>query len=563
MFRPLIPAVAVLSGVADGADPPRIVGVPPADAGRGLIRVSDHEIRHYPGKGGTKYLRSLDNGETWSLADLPDTFPPATCLAKESPAIARNPITGEFIRVEPLYRGRDEREGLHLSKGGLDGEWQRVESADGKPVLPKGILRSPLWVNSGKRVIIPGHGGGCWTWYSDDQGHTWERSNKVNAPHHQAGGVHLGTRWNHGMVEATIVELEDKRLWMIARTAQDQHYESYSDDFGTTWREARPSRFWGTITMPTSHRLDDGRLLFLWSNTTPLPEVAREKERGGEDVFTNRDTIHAAISEDDGETWIGFREILLDEHRNNSDYAVTKGSNDRGKHQSEVIQLDADRVLLTCGQHPIHRKLVIMDLRWLYEKERRSDLARDGTRDWSTHQYINKIVGHCGYNRKPGAQVESGALRVLRVDDRSLTNQNQGATWNFPTGKSGTFETRIRLEKGSAGIQLALADRWFNPTDPTVAQFASFVLEVDGEGQTRTGNRLLTPGQTHTLSLAWSTTGDATITLDGRATGITIPRQHACPSGISYAHFYNPATETDPAGFSIFSARATVASDPK
>ena len=340
----------IIVGSLGAAEPPRIVGVPVADAGRGLVRVSAKKIRSYPGKGGREFVQSTDNGLTWRTFELPASYPDATCLAKESPSIERNPNTGEFLRIEPLYRQKDQ-EGIYRSNGGLDGKWQRVEDSAGKPILISGILRNPLWVNSGKRVVVPGHGGGCWTWFSDEQGQTWKRSNKVNAPAHQIGGVHRGTRWNHGMVEGTIAELKDGRLWMVARTAQDQHWETFSDDFGETWSAAEPSRFWGTITMPTFHRMEDGRLLFLWSNTTALPEVKRLKKRGGEDVFTNRDALHAAISEDDGKTWIGFREVVLDEHRNDPDYAVTAGSNDRGKHQSEVVQLDENRVLLSCGQH--------------------------------------------------------------------------------------------------------------------------------------------------------------------------------------------------------------------
>ncbi|MFT4549569.1 MAG: hypothetical protein ACI8XO_001841 [Verrucomicrobiales bacterium] len=71
---------------------------------------------------------------------------------------------------------------MHVSKGGLDGMWFRIEDAGGEPILLKGILRRPLWVNGGKRVIVPGHGGGGWTWYSDDQGATWQRSNNVQSP---------------------------------------------------------------------------------------------------------------------------------------------------------------------------------------------------------------------------------------------------------------------------------------------------------------------------------------------------------------------------------------------
>lgn len=553
----IIGILATISPATQAADPPRIVATPPADAGRGLIRISSKEIRHYPGKNGKQFLQSLDNGETWKLVNLPKSYPNATCLTKESPAIAQNPISKEFIRFEPLYRGKSTTDGIYTTTGGIDGKWNLVTDKDGNGVKIGGILRSPLWVNQNKRIVIPGHGGGCWTWYSDDQGQTWNRSNKVQSPPHKPGGVHKGTRWNHGMVEATITELKNKKLWLVARTAQDQHYESFSSDYGKTWSKAEPSRFWGTITMPTFHRMTDGRLLFLWSNTTALPEVETATGRG-EDVFTNRDTIHAAISEDDGKTWIGFRELVLDEHRNKQDYAVTNGSNDRGKHQSEIVQLDKNRLLYSCGQHPIHRRLMIMDVRWLYEKERSSDLAKDGTHDWSTHQYINKIVGHCGYNRKPGAQVNDGALQILKVDDKSLTNENQGAVWNFPTGQAGIVHTKIRLEKGAAGIQLCLTDRWFNPTDPTVDQFANYVLKIDSNGKCQ-GKQLLTPGKTQTVSLQWNISKkSATVLIGGKKTNISIPLKQPCPNGISYIHFYNPATETDLNGFSIFKTQAQV-----
>lgn len=546
---------------AAGVKAPYVVAVPPADAGRGLIRVSENEIRHYPGKGGKKMLQSLDNGESWKLVSLPKSYPGATCLGKESPAIAQNPLTKEYIRFEPLYRGKNNNDGVYITTGGIDGTWNLVRDDQGNSIRPGGILRSPLWVNNNKRIVIPGHGGGCWTWYSDDQGQSWSRSNKVQSPPHQPGGVHKGTRWNHGMVEATIIELKNKKLWMIARTAQDQHYESYSSDFGKTWSKAEPSRFWGTITMPTLHRLNDGRILFLWSNTTALPE--NEKATGrGEDAFTNRDTIHAAISSDEGENWTGFRELILDKHRNRSDYGTFKGKQDRGKHQAEVVLLDKHRVLYSCGQHAEHRRLMIMDLRWLYEKKRSSDLAKDGTKDWTTHQYIQKYVGHCAYNRTPGAQVKDGALRVLRVDDPSLDNQSQGATWNFPSGQTGLVTTKIRLERGNQnGIKIALTDRWFNAADPSVDQFANYVLMLDKNGKTPDGKQILTPGKTHEITIIWNDAdqkGTARLKLDGRLTTIKLPQLKPCQNGISYIHFYNPATTTDLKGFSIFKTQAQI-----
>lgn len=551
-------AVFTLLLSASAIEPPRVVGVPPADAGRGLVRVGPKEIRHYPGKGGTQMLVSTDNGETWALQDLPVSYPGATCMAKESPAIAQNPNTGEYITFEPLYR-KPETEGLNISKGGIDGEWSRVKDDDGKNVTIGGILRSPLWIDNNQRILVPSHSGGCWTWYSDDQGLTWEQSNKVQSPPHEAGGIHEGTRWNHGMVEATLVELKDGKIWMVARTAQDQHYESFSSNKGRTWKDAKPSRFYGTITMPTFSRMDDGRLLFLWSNTTPLPELESATGRW-EDVFTNRDALHAAISEDDGETWLGFRELVLDDHRGDDDYATAGGPEDRGKHQAEVVQLDDHRVLFSSGQHPRHRKLMIMDVRWLYETERKSELATDSA-NWSTQQYIDGIKGHCSYNRKPGAAVEGGALRVLRVDDDALVSPNQGAVWNFPAGHTGGLRTEIQLEKGGAGMQISLCDRWFNPTDHAVDQQAIYTLTIDGEGRLN-GRKVLVPGRKHLIQLTWKncdTGGSCTLMVDGKKVPVTLKLENKSRNGISYIHFYNPAEETDLNGFSIFSTHVKVA----
>lgn len=203
----LLALTAILSAKSHSA--PYKVGTPPADAGRGLVRVSDKEIRHYPGKGGTHYVVSYNNGETWSKKKLPSSYPAATLLTKEASAITPIPNSSEFFKIEPAYRGDGPAQGMFVSSGGLDGKWRKLKDSEGNAILPKGILRNPIMVNGGKRWLIPGHSGGCFTYYSDDQGASWERSNKVTAPAHKPSGVHLGSRWNHGMVGATLAELKD------------------------------------------------------------------------------------------------------------------------------------------------------------------------------------------------------------------------------------------------------------------------------------------------------------------------------------------------------------------
>lgn len=123
----------------------------------------------------------------------------------------------------------------------------------------------------------------------------------------------------------------------------------FSKDYGETWSKPEPSRFFGTLTMNTLGRLDDGTIVSLWTNTMALPENATAGNGTWEDVFTNRDSHHIAMSGDEGKTWYGFREIILDEHRNHPGYATLDGPEDRGKHQSEMVQLDKTASLFPWG----------------------------------------------------------------------------------------------------------------------------------------------------------------------------------------------------------------------
>ena len=299
---------------------------------------------------------------------------------------------------------------------------------------------------------------------------------------------------------------------MLMRTSQDYHYESFSRDGGETWEPARPSRFYATLTMPTVGRLKDGRILLLWNNTTALPEVARDEsdrfflssgvlDGSSEDVFTNRDVMHAAISSDEGRTWQGFRELYLNARRNDRDFAETCGV-DRSVHQSQFVDLDDGSVLVSLGQHWMHRALVVFHPDWLLAKTRSSNFE-NGLTDWSVHMFIAGIRGHCAFNRKVGAdliehpgQPARNVLRIRRPKDRSLVSENQGAVWNFPAGSAGTLTVKALFQKGGQGGRISLLDRWVNPTDPVVNSYAMFNFSVRGDG-TGNGDTKLTPGQWH------------------------------------------------------------------
>ena len=578
---PFIPQALLLFVMVQAADipGPRVVGTPPADGGRGLVRVSPTEIRHYDGdRKQPGYLVSRDNGETWSYQKAGKDYPPNFGgIAKEAPAFARNPRTGEFVRIQPI------KDHVFISKGGLDGqwlaatkegkltaEWQTPAQRQALFSLP-GIIRSPLFFDSGKRLLVPTHNAGSGTtmWLSDDGGLNWRKSKSViSAPPHQAGGIHRGIRWQNRGVEATVVELKDGTLWALLRTSQDFYYESFSRDKGENWTPGKPSRFVGTLTMPTLGRLADGRLLALWTNQTPLPEV-EGAEGKWEDAFTNRDTLHGAISNDEGKSWKGFREIGLDEHRGHSDYATWGGPQDRGNHQAEFVNLDAHRILVAYGQHAKHRRLAIVDTRWLLEKSRKTDFSQ-GASDWIHHTYIPQRKGHCSYDRKPAAQViahpsrpSTKVLDITFLDDAELVNSTNGAdyrsggaAWNFPAGTAGKLTLRFRLPAGSVGAHLSLMDRLHAACDRIAPQFAVHTTRL-APGVTL-GTAALKADTDHELQLEWSDSekGMCRLTLDGKPAG-TLPLRNPSVNGLSYVHIIADGNKPGPA-IQLISAAAEV-----
>ena len=351
---------------------------------------------------------------------------------------------------------------------------------------------------------------------------------------------------------------------MLMRTGRENHCESFSSDGGETWSQPQPSRFYATRTMPTMGRLKDGRLLLVWCNTTPLPMTAcgagphpPESAAPDRDCFTNRDAAHAAISEDEGETWRGFRELILDPRRNVGDYAET-GGHDRGVHQSQFVDVGDNKVLVALGQHHLHRSLLIFDLDWLYEKERTSDFS-NGLACWSVQTYIAGARGHHAFNRKQGAQLvdhpDSPAKKALRIacpSDPTLVSENQGAVWNFPAGAKGSLALRLMLPESGRGTRISLVDRWINPTDGTIERYAMFSVEATG--------KLLSPNAWHDVRFDWnglSRKDEDTCALfidDVPQAPLRLLR--ASVNGISYVHFISTAKAEDAGGLLLESAHA-------
>ena len=512
---------------------PKVVGIPPSDAYIGLSLLETGEIRHYnygeQAEAGTFYLSSDDKGLTWTKVNIPNNIPFAD---------TRSPLSGEFIR---LISSPGMGTYAIRTNGGLNGGRELIKVSDSMGIM----LKPPVFIKDAKRVVVPGHYGlqaglprACFTYFSDDDGRTWKRSSLVSTPDHQGGGFHDGIRWNHGAAEPTVVELKDGQLWMLIRTSQDHHYQSFSNDGGETWSEATPSPFYGTITMPTIGRLKDGRLLFLWSNTTPLPEV-NNTTGVWDDVFTNRNAIHAAISSDDGKSWQGFREIYLDPRRNAEDFGTTPGI-DKSVHQSQFIELDPGEILVSLGQHPLHRVMMRFNVDWLYENERYCNFS-DDLDQWSVFSYYKGIVGHCGYNRTPGCSLEDGKLLVKYIEDDTLLTSVRGAVWNFPAFHKGRLSFSIKYNDLNSEGELFLNDRWFNPTDTVAGYFAPFSLSLNPK------KLKIRDTEFHLIEIEWDLKKrkpTAVVYVDKKKR-MTLPLSNESQHGISYLHFLSDRVNGD------------------
>ena len=559
---------------------PVFVATPPENAFNGLVQLSNGELRHYGFKGPQAkptsyyYIFSKNNGLTWDENGIEVTGNAIT--NEDITPFVQSPYSGHYIRL------KSNREATYVlrSENGPDGEY------DEKKICEGGFseLRHPIFLQKRHRIIVATQqfweedewevGQSC-VLYSDDDGQNWKVARVPVGPRNVKIWPDVKFRWQNYAIEPTIIELKDGRLWMLMRTSTNNLYESFSEDAGTTWNELVPSRFYSTLTMPTLFRLKDDRMILFWCNTTPLPEVDRsndttlrpEKRNGlWEDVFTNRDALHAAISEDDGKTWIGFRELYLNPLRNEKDWATRGGTEvslDRSVHQAQAVELPHGKVLVALGQHPLVRAMIIFDPDWLYETKR-SDDFKTGLKNWSTFKYVEGIKGHCAYNRDSGTQLVDDPLKkgrkflcIRHPKNPNLVCDIDGAVWNFPAGRKGSFTTNIFLKRSGMGGRIYLMDRWFNPTDTMAYRYAAYNLSFSGKGMV--GNdALLQPGKWHELRFEWddSNSKACRLFIDGKLPSPSLQLNRPSENGICYVHFQSTADREDNNGFLIGSVAA-------
>lgn len=374
--------------------------------------------------------------------------------------------------------------------------------------------------------------------YSDDDGKTWNQSNaKLTSPTYENYNGN-----NYGAIEASIVELFKKgHLYSLFRTQTGFLYESYSNDNGNTWIQAKASRFHMFDGPALLKELPNNRIFMVWNNSDRSPN------HKGMGVYGGRDAIHAAISDDDGKTWRGFREIHRDPLRNET--PPKKG--DRGTSYANSAVVVDGKVMLITGMGVNRRHIVSVDPNWLTLKRHRSDFSH-GLEEWSVFKHIglasgwwrDRIVGPelVEHPSKKGVKV----LHIRRPDEKDA----DGAVWNFPNGRSGNLSLRIMLNKGFGGGSIALTDRFFNPSDNHGERLAMFNFSISNKGELGNGQSI-SIGQWHTLNFKWDIDNKScNVIINGKVI-FTIPQSNETLNGLSYLRLRSTSPIKDTAGYFI------------
>lgn len=545
----LLPLLTLQMAAAQVFIPPELM--PSAPLTR-PVQLPDGSLAAYSSRSGKLFSQSSTDGQTWSEPkkefDLPhenmggglsllDSDSEVHVILTHVRGEGNQPAISRFIDLWHCrtFDGRTRWSEPQRIWEGYCGAVMDIKQ------LSSGLLVVPFaaWKKPGESVA-PDTGSNYTTAVtSADGGQTWKlSSSKLTSPCDKGYNGN-----NYGAIEPTILELKDGRVWMLMRTQTGFLYESFSQD-GIHWEQARPSPFHSSTSPAALVRLPDERIVVIWNNCEQPPK----HDNAG--VYGGRDALHAAISDDDGKTWRGFREIYRDPHRNET----PPKSGDRGTAYPAATALKDGTLLVVSGQGG-RRTMLRLNPGWLQEQSQ-SENFESGLKRWHIWKPFGPARGYWRDRTTGPALIdhptEQGkkVLQVRKPDDKAP----DCAIWNFPAASSGKIRLKVRLPKETQGASLALNDRFFNPVDHRAEQEAAFVVRLE-LNRIQPEDVRLVPDRWHVLEIEWNLEKrEYILHVDGRESlrGEIDPDQLG---SLSYLRIRSLASETDPAGILLESIK--------
>ncbi len=399
-----------------------------------------------------------------------------------------------------------------------------IQMDNGTILLPFSFLTKRSWGSRVEGVAAFTYMGqyDCTVLYSSDGGATWQLGDRLMTPAPDIVSA-------YGGVEPVVVQLKDGRVWMLIRTQMGRFWESFSRD-GAHWSEARPTAILSSDSPAGLVRLSDGRIVLLWNNCLRFPYA-----------YGGRQILHAAISEDSGRTWRGYREVGRDPLRN--EHPSIEG--DYGTAYPFPALANHDKVIFTSGQGKGRSIRALLDPAWLYETSQTADFSVRAE-EWSF--FGTRGVEIVADQERPGAKL----LSIRKTEE----TWPAAAVWNFPAGAVGRLRLQIKLNPGFAGGLIGVTDHFSTPFDFEDRYNNLYDLWIGPGGRLAPGKRLET-GRWHEIELAWNADKQSCdVILDGRK-AITLPVIRASRNAC-YLRLSSTAERKDPAGFVIRSVTVDV-----
>ncbi len=404
-----------------------------------------------------------------------------------------------------------------------------IQLKSGRILVPFSLLTDRSWWNRDDGPFNFSFNGqyDCTLVYSDDDGATWHESParlSVVVPDIVSA---------YGAVEPVVLELKDGRVWMLIRTQMGRFYESFSED-GVEWSAPRPTQIVSSDSPAGLVRLTDGRIVLFWNKCQRFPYA-----------YGGRHVLHAAISDDEGRTWRGHREVARDPL---NDQPPPAGGDFGTAYPFPIATLDGKAIYYT-GQGEGRVDVMRLDPDWLLERSAVADYST-GLTEWST------------FGTK-GVSVETGSsdapdkhLKITRPD----ADWAAGAVWNFPLGARGELTFDLLLPEGSRGATILLADHFSPPFDAEDEFYSLFNLNIGADGTV--GNSQLAHGNWHTLRMNWDVARrECVVQVDGQEAAV-LPLRHEA-QGVCYIRFKTAGDDPDPAGLRVGPVKATLAADDR
>jgi hypothetical protein len=402
---------------------------------------------------------------------------------------------------------------------GRAGDPQSVtQLSNGRLLLPLSYFVNRSWRDRGEGLAAFTYMGQFDTsaLYSDDGGKTWQQSSTVL----RTATPNLSA---YGAVEPVVVELKDGRVWMLLRTQLSRFWESFSDDEGTTWSPAQPTEILSSDSPAGFVRLKDGRLLLLWNNAQRYPYAQGARQ-----------VLHAAVSADEGKTWHGYREVMLDPHR---DRPPPPGGDWGVSYPFPIVGPDGRVIYSMWVQSGDGRSLETFDPSWLDQTEHDDDFS-GGLDAWS-------IFGTRGVELSHHPEDERTKVLALR---RADVDWPSAAVWNFPSGPRGSLTMRVMRQRGFAGGELMLTDHFSTPFDLEDRFHSLFNIDLSD----------LPDGKWADLELKWDQAeAMCELIVDGQRKR-QFPLQRRSPAGPSYLRIRCSADHVTDGALLISHVKATV-----